>query len=83
MVAERSENDVRDGMISRIAKLESDVAHIQSDVREIKLDLRGMRQDIKDIRSEARTDFRVLFGSLSGVAVGLAAVMTKGFGWIH
>jgi hypothetical protein len=42
-----------------------------------------MRQDIKDIGSEARTDFRVLFGSLIGVAVGLAAVMAKGFGWLH
>ena len=72
-----------------MAKLESDVAHVQSDVREIKLDLREIRQDvkdikdIKDIRSEARTDFRVLCGSLIGVAVGLAAVMAKGFGWIH
>jgi hypothetical protein len=76
MVAERSNDDGRDGMMSRIAKLESDVAHIQADIREIKQDLREMRQD-------ARTDFRVLFGSLIGVAVGLAAVMAKGFGWIH
>lgn len=83
MVAERSENDGRDGMMSRIAKLESDVAHIQSDIHEIKQDLRDIRQDIKDIRAEARTDFRVLFGSLIGVALGLAALLAKGFGWVH
>ena len=83
MVAERSENDGRDGTMSRIAKLESDVSHIQSDIREIKLDLREMRQDVKDIRAEARTDFRLLFGSLIGVAVGLTTIMAKGFGWIH
>jgi hypothetical protein len=63
-------------MASRIAKLESDVDHIQSDIREIK-------QDIREIKVEARTDFRVLFGSLIGVAVGLAALMAKGFGWVH
>jgi hypothetical protein len=83
MVAEPSEHDGRGGMMSRIAKLESDVAHIQSDVREIKLDLREIRQDVKDIRIEARRDFRLLFGSLIGVAVGLAALMAKSFGWIH
>jgi hypothetical protein len=83
MVAERSHDDGRDGMMSRIAKLESDVAHIQSDVREIKLDVREIRQDIKDIRAEARSDFRLLFGSIIGVAVGLAALMAKSFGWIH
>jgi hypothetical protein len=83
MVAERPQDDGRDRMMSRVAKLQSDVAHIQSDIREIKLDLREIRQDVKDIRAEARTDFRVLFGSLISVAVGLAAVMAKGFGWIH
>ncbi len=82
MVAERSENGC-DGMMSRIAKLESNVAHIQSDVREIKQDLREIRQDVKDIRIDARSDFRLMFGSLIGVALGLAALMAKGFGWIH
>jgi hypothetical protein len=53
------------------------------DVREIRQDLREMRQDLKDVRAEARTDFRVLFGSLIGVAISLAALMAKGFGWIH
>jgi len=83
MVAEPSGKDGRNGMISRMAKLESDVAHIQSDVREIRQDLREIRQDFKEIRAEARTDFRVLFGALIAVAIGLSALMARGFGWIH
>jgi len=70
-------------MISRIARLESDVAHIQLDVREVRQDLRELRQDLKDIRVDARTDFRVLFGSIIAVAIGLSALLAKGFGWIH
>jgi hypothetical protein len=63
-------------MDARIAKLESDVDHMQSDVREIK-------QDIREMKIDARTDFRILFGSIIGVAIGLAGLMAKGFGWIH
>ena len=63
-------------MDARIAKLESDVDHIQSDTREIK-------QDIREMKVDARSDFRILFGSIIGVAIGLAGLMAKGFGWIH
>jgi len=59
-------------MEARIA----DVEPIQSDIREIK-------QDIREIKVDARTDFRILFGSLITVAIGLAGLMAKGFGWIH
>jgi hypothetical protein len=70
-------------MTSRIARIESDVAHIQSDMREIRQDVREVRQDLKDIRVDARTDFRVLFASLIGVAIGLAALVARSFGWIQ
>ena len=63
-------------MDARIAELESNVDHIQSDTREIK-------QDIREMKVDARTDFRILFGSIIGVAIGLAGLMAKGFGWIH
>lgn len=64
-----------DGMEPRVAKLESDVGHIQSDIRDIK-------QDIREMRKEAKEDFRVLFGALIVVAVGLAGLLAKGFGWL-
>jgi hypothetical protein len=43
-----------DGMEARVAKLEAVVEHIQRDISDIKGDVRGLRTD-------ARTDFRMLF----------------------
>jgi hypothetical protein len=63
-----------DGMEPRVAKLEAAVEHIQSDVSDIKIDIRALRTD-------ARTDFRMLFGAIIFVALGLAGLMAKGFHW--
>jgi hypothetical protein len=62
------------GMEARVAKLEAGIEHIQRDATEIKTDIRGLR-------GEARTDFRLLFGALIFVALGLAGIMAKGFKW--
>ena len=64
-----------DGMEARIAKLEASVTHIEKDISEIKAEVREIRKDNKE-------DFRVLFGSLIFVALGLAALMAHGFKWI-
>ena len=63
------------GMEARVAKLEASVAHIERDIGEMKTDVRGLRSD-------ARTDFRLLFGALIAVALGLAGMMARGFGWL-
>jgi hypothetical protein len=60
---------------ARIARLEAHVGEIRRDVREIK-------DDLKEIRSDARVDFRRLFGALIAVAIGLAGLMARGFGWL-
>ncbi|EAA9053032.1 hypothetical protein AB654_23260 [Salmonella enterica] len=62
-------------MEARVAKLESDVAHIDSTLQEMKGDMREMRRDL-------RSDFRILFGALITVAIGLAGIMARGFHWI-
>lgn len=62
-------------MEARIAKLESAVEFIQRDIADIKTDVRSLRAD-------ARVDFRTLFGALIVVAVGLAGILAKGFGWL-
>ncbi|EAP9736358.1 hypothetical protein ACT497_003561 [Salmonella enterica subsp. enterica serovar Glostrup] len=62
-------------MEARVAKLESDVAHIDSTLQEMKGDMREMRRDL-------RSDFRILFGALITVAIGLAGIMVRGFHWI-
>lgn len=60
---------------ARIAKLESTTEFIQRDMTEIKTDIREIKRDM-------RTDFRLVFGALITVALGLTAVMAKGFGWL-
>ena len=64
-----------DGMEARVAVLEAHVGHIETDIADIKRDLGGLRDN-------ARTDFRILFGALIAVALGLAGLLAKGFGWI-
>lgn len=63
------------GMEARIAKLETAMEYVQRDLGEIKT-------DIRQIKDHARTDFRMLFGALIAVALGLAGLMAKGFHWI-
>ena len=67
------------GMEARVAKLESAVEFIQRDIGELKPDIKEMRGDITSIRT---TDFRILFGAIIAVALGLAGLMAKGFHWL-
>jgi hypothetical protein len=63
-------------MEARIGQLESDVDCIKRDVTEL-------RGDVRTLREHQERDFRLLFGALIVVALGLAALMAKGFGWFH
>lgn len=63
------------GMEARVSKLEAHIEHIQDDINEIK-------SDIREIKRDARTDFRLLFGALIFVALGLAGLMARGFHWV-
>ena len=62
-------------MEARIARLESHVEHIQSDLTELKT-------DVRELRRADETNFRILFGALITAALGIAALMSKGFGWL-
>jgi hypothetical protein len=62
-------------MEARVAKLEAHIEHIQQDLNEIK-------SDVREIKRDARADFRLLFGALIFLALGLAGLMAKGFHWI-
>ena len=42
-------------------------------------DVKELRRDITGIRT---TDFRLIFGAIIAVALGLAGLMAKGFGWL-
>ncbi len=62
-------------MEARIARLEATITHIHESMTDLK-------SDIREIKSHARSDFRVLFGALIAVALGLAGLMARGFGWL-
>ncbi|HHG9988687.1 MULTISPECIES: hypothetical protein [Yersinia] len=69
-------NDGGNSMLEvRVAKLESDVEYIKKSIDDVKL-------DVREIKRDARTDFRIIFGSLIAVALGLAGIMAKGFHWL-
>ncbi len=72
-------------MEARVAKLEAGMDYAQRELGDIKATLRGhdgkfdgLRGDITGIRT---TDFRLTFGAIIAVALGLAGLMAKGFGW--
>ena len=62
-------------MEARLAKLEASTEHVQCDVSEIKIDIRRIR-DIID------SNFKLSFGGSIFVALGLAGIMSRGFGWL-
>jgi hypothetical protein len=64
---------------SRLTALESGFMYMQRDMGELKTDVRELRQDVTGIRT---TDFRILFGAIIAVALGLAGLMAKGFHWL-
>lgn len=66
-------------MEARVAKLEAGIEYIQRDISELKGELRTVNTAITSIRT---TDFRIIFGAIIFVALGLAGLMAKGFNWI-
>lgn len=66
-------------MEPRVAKLETVSEYVQRDIKELKDEVRLLRSDIIAIRT---TDFRLIFGAIIVVALGLAGLMAKGFHWI-
>lgn len=62
-------------MEARVAKLENHFEYIRRDLDDVKLDVREIKKDMRE-------DFRIMFGALVVVALGLAGMMAKGFGWL-
>ncbi|HDU5937099.1 TPA: hypothetical protein RFW12_000550 [Klebsiella variicola] len=62
--------------------MESDISYIRRDISDVKDDIKDVRNEIKDIRNDMKSDFRLTFGALIAVALGLAGIMARGFGWI-
>ena len=42
----------------------------------------AMHAEFKAVRGEMKTDFRLVFGALIVVAIGLASLIARSFGWL-
>ncbi|MBZ9654314.1 hypothetical protein [Phyllobacterium lublinensis] len=62
--------------------MEAQVAKLSSDMENIKTAVTDIKTDIWELRRDAKVDFRLLFGALIFVALGLAGLMAKGFHWL-
>ncbi|EKN5078636.1 hypothetical protein DYG74_21635, partial [Yersinia enterocolitica] len=64
----------------------SDVEHIKKSLDEVKSDVREIKRDIRsefnEVKRDSKTDFRLLFGAVIAVALGLSGLMAKGFHWL-
>lgn len=45
-------------------------------------DVSDMRVELRQLRADQRADFRLTWGALIAIALGLAGLMAKGFGWL-
>jgi len=81
-----------DGMEARVAVLETNIGHIKEDLTEIRKDVRELRSDVSKVGAANQENFklllaadeknfRILFGAIIAVALGLAGLMAKGFHW--
>lgn len=62
--------------------MEAQVAKLSADMENIKIAVTDIKTDIRELRRDAKMDFRLLFGALVFVALGLAGLMAKGFHWL-
>lgn len=72
-------------MDSRLTRLEVTIDHIQGDLRDLRSGVRHFQTEVRSefriMRDQARVDFRLLFGALISLAIGMSAMMAKGFHW--
>jgi len=75
-----------DRIEARVAQLEATTQHIQSDVNDLKTEVRGLRDDLNKevatLRSEFRSDFRLMFGTIVTMFVAVVGLLVRGFNMI-
>lgn len=51
------------------------MSHLERDVADL-------RTEMRQLRTDQRSDFRLTWGALIGLGLGLAGLMAKGFHWL-
>jgi hypothetical protein len=76
------------GMEARVAVLEEiasatkqATADLRTEARETNRRIDALRDTIDVLRDTVEVNFRIMFGALITTALGLAALMAKGFHW--
>ena len=73
-----------------ISSLKANVENITVNVSELREDVKRFDTKLETLSDRQERDFRVLFGAIISVALGLGGLMlglgglvAKGFGWLH
>jgi hypothetical protein len=73
-------------LLPRVAVLEEIAASTKQILTEIRAEMRdmhtGIRGDIRDLRQRQERDFRLLFGAIILVALGLAGLIARAQHWL-
>ena len=79
-----------DGLTYKVAKLEAAVEYVVRELADLRRSqeqgFESMRNehtaDFRRMRDHQERDFRLLFSMMVAVALGLAGLIAKGFGWL-
>lgn len=62
--------------------MEARMAKLEAVTESIDKRLTSVESDVREIRRDMRADFRLTWGGMIFIALGLAGLMAKGFGWL-
>jgi septal ring factor EnvC (AmiA/AmiB activator) len=71
-----------DALERRLGVVESKLAELGERVARLEAGIEYVYSELKILSQRQITDFRLMFGSLITVAIGLSGMMAKGFGWL-
>ena len=71
-----------DAVERRLGAVESKLAELAERVARLETGIEYLYSELKNVSQRQVTDFRLMFGSLITVAIGLSGMMAKGFGWL-
>jgi hypothetical protein len=69
-------------LLPRVAVLEEIAASTKQILAEIRTEIRDMRTEMRDMRTRQERDFRLLFGAIILVALGLAGLIARAQHWL-
>lgn len=67
---------------TRLGQVETRLAVVETKLGSVEVSMVRVETAVIHMQDNARTDFRVTFGALIATALGLAAMMAKGFHWL-